>query len=60
MMQRYKYSSEAMFDITRDLIEKVQTSCLVLFILELSEPDVQLVCLGTQVTKVELQTLDMA
>lgn len=44
--------------VTRDLIDKVERSCLVPFMLELSDPDVQLVRLGSQVAKVELETLD--
>lgn len=44
--------------VTRDLVDKVERSCLVPFMLELSDPDVQLVRLGSQVAKVELETLD--
>lgn len=43
--------------VTRDLVNKVESSCLVPFILELSDPSVQLVHLGSQVAIVELETL---
>lgn len=44
--------------VTRDLVDKAESSCFVPFIVELSDPDVQLVRLGSQVAKIELETLN--